>query len=681
MGFPKRTKLQSIRMKFGVLVLVIFLGVISSFTILNSRRSKSEKNPLMSAPNQTQITYLRFVGDEELDEYFKDSEMTGTQYNPYVFENLVFNLPSNQPYFSLINTTRNVVIQDCVFSGNESRTLTAISLSNSHSVELEYNDISGMKTGIQIIDSSHLVDLNYNDISNCNSGIELQESQIITIQNCYVFNISGSGINSTNGINHNYNNNKIYENLGHGMHIANIETVSIEGNEVHFNNLTGITMRDVQGFTIQNNLIHNNTLDGLYLENCTSGDIFTNEISENQGNGISTTRCWDLFFNNNDCTQNSESGISSAEDNDCSYSHNSFSGNGNDGINILGGIALNIFQNDINLNLGNGISFDGVSNSRIKDNDVNENSGSGISFEGISTNNDVEGNSLFDNVEWGLDISDSAKDNDITDNLFDDIADAINPDSGDNNNFFENIVENFNSDGDDGGKTKWGSDSSKDSGGDDIQWDWFDRDKSERASNPSRSSDGFFSSLFDPNNSSSSDGNGINPILLLILKILGIAVVGTLVVYTSVKYSIKGIKALAPIVSKRIAMMIEIQRIKNLLNNMDDYLTEEKYQELFQKLARLSNDLEKYNLIEEEENIREYMRICRVNSVTIVNMNSIKEFIKNDDFKRAYKYCFEACEETKEDEFRFYLNSNLRSDLFNLLKEVSEHIDEKDKVV
>ena len=173
------------------------------------------------------------------------------------------------------NNTIGVNVQEsvqCIFmegvASNNSR--TAISISNSEDIDIEYVDISNSLRGIDLSSS-------YNcDFSNC----ELRNNE--------------AGVYLHNGFNSTLFHNTISQNTD-GLYLVNSDGTEIWGNDV-FSNNRGILLNSTSECLITQNNIHNNTGVGIILDSTSNrNEIFYNTFAYNTPNAIceGSSNHWD----------------------------------------------------------------------------------------------------------------------------------------------------------------------------------------------------------------------------------------------------------------------------------------------------------------------------------------------------------------------------------------------------
>jgi nitrous oxidase accessory protein len=197
--------------------------------------------------------------------------------------------------------------------------------------------------------------------------------------------------------------------------------VSISGFTIKNGN-SGICVNG-NNITINNNIIKENkgTIgDGVQLNQSSGAKIYGNVIVDNGdgypdllwGNGVGCYRGSSNFIRGNLISSNVVSGVAVGGDHNI-VKENNITGNGENGIAIIGGHNHLIIDNTVISNHETGIYLGSYSNT-VKNNRLSENGywdmggepvGGGIQLS-WSSGNVIEGNLIWDNVDFGIALSD-----------------------------------------------------------------------------------------------------------------------------------------------------------------------------------------------------------------------------------------------------------------------------------
>ena len=182
------------------------------------------------------------------------------------------------------------------------------------------------------------------------------------------------------------------------------------GNTLSGNNKAGVHLNNAEGNDeVLNNKINNNGHQGVLAEGSPRNTIAHNEIKDNGREGVALADASNNNVLDNAIDHNRKDGIalSGASDNN-DIEDNQILNNRQNGVNASGANNLDLRHNVIQGNVARGVSFDGVSGADVANNEISSSNTGGV-WINASGNLDIEQNNIHDNVQFGLNASDTTE--------------------------------------------------------------------------------------------------------------------------------------------------------------------------------------------------------------------------------------------------------------------------------
>ncbi len=223
-------------------------------------------------------------------------------------------------------------------------------------------------------------------------------------------------------------NNLLYENDGYGgISLFESDNNTIKRNTL-LNNNVGIRNENSSHNLIEENTIYNNTWHGIFCRYINYTTIFQNTVYNSNTSGIFLRYGHHATIANNICYRNSmiiqpidndlqSAGITVAVHQAFVFNNSVFKNNDN-GIIVFGAKDTNISRNIIRGNRRHGISIGYSTKSLFENNQVYDNNGTGFLSGSLSNESSLILNLVFNNVEWGLEITEESHTNTINYNDF-----------------------------------------------------------------------------------------------------------------------------------------------------------------------------------------------------------------------------------------------------------------------
>jgi parallel beta-helix repeat protein len=274
---------------------------------------------------------IAIEGDDWMDFYFKDQPGDGLSWETaYILEGLAIDQSGSDACIALSNTTRHIIIRDCLLAAkNSSGTEWGIRLDSIENVRIEECTIVDLLYGIYVLDSQDItinsskisfisatgiiagrvtsLNIHDTDIHNSDTAIIVDDSISVLISSikvwsnnrgilvggtedsfidqCHVWSNADVGISVENSQSYTVENNTVDLNLISGIQITGSRNGEVRGNEV-FDNYRGITVYDSDQTNIKDNDVSFNDVLGIRLSSCTDITVTDNNIRSNWGRGI-----------------------------------------------------------------------------------------------------------------------------------------------------------------------------------------------------------------------------------------------------------------------------------------------------------------------------------------------------------------------------------------------------------
>ncbi len=472
-----------------ILAFLINIGIGSTYLIDDAIIMPEPINEIQILPKiSTSHSQIAIIGDLELDAFCEGNGTSGSSWETaHVIENYEIGTVTGNG-ISLTDTTRFLIIQDCIINQSSS---VGIRLQNCTNIKFQNCniDLSG-KIGMSVGECTDI------DIQNCifqstfGQGINITESERILISESDILNNQdeGLGIEDTNSskiiksiisqngkdgvyapINcHNilFLENSIFENEGGIFMYRYSSNISFIDNEICNNSGIGISSELNCNDAFIGNIISNNEDNGIQIYESNSSTFENNEICNNNGKGIEAyLNNWDNFYGNTILTNgdnglvldqsnysivernivlnNSGYGLLMYGDDSGNYniiSNNTFSNNSECGIILHGKCQHNIIKhNEICNNLMSGVYLtDFQHNNTISFNNISNNSQNGILLDDYSQNSTISDNNIKDNGDKGILIDLYCNNNIIKYNLCSGSSSGILLTNNENNSIYGN---------------------------------------------------------------------------------------------------------------------------------------------------------------------------------------------------------------------------------------------------
>jgi parallel beta-helix repeat protein len=202
---------------------------------------------------------------------------------------------------------------------------------------------------------------------------------------------------------------------GSGITCVNVSHVTIDYNQIS-DVFFGIRLFDSSSNTISNNILQRIGVGSIQLYSSNNSLIVNNESYDNLGGGISVRNSMVNTISNNHCYNNRRGGIFINESTTLIISENHLHNNQYSGIPVRLSSEITITNNVIHGNSWKGISIDEADDNTITFNTISNNSEKGIWINGSNTMS--SDNLVFDNIEEGIYLLKTSKNNDISKNDF-----------------------------------------------------------------------------------------------------------------------------------------------------------------------------------------------------------------------------------------------------------------------
>ena len=332
----------------------VFSGVLSDNTCIS--REDQSGNVLKTSETFTDTLIIDDVGGGDMTwsqakNTYGYCTGTGTEEDPYIFENHDFLLPNGGGSCLIIRNSSNYfIIRNCEFShsGIDNNADNGITLEYVENGQILNNDCSFNFIGINF-----QIGFSSNDISISNNLLNNNTFVGIYMESCSDNTISGNTAN--------YNGQ-------YGLKLLDTDKTTISGNNLNLNLESGIYFKSSTKNIIVENSVSQNRLDGIYFDSSDQNIVIKNIMNTNEEYGFYLTSSNYNSISSNTINNNKEGMHTNAVNNNFIYS-NSINYNGDYGIYLEGGTNNMIIGNYI---IGTLNTIDGTSGS-LDSNIIKEN--------------------------------------------------------------------------------------------------------------------------------------------------------------------------------------------------------------------------------------------------------------------------------------------------------------------
>ncbi|WP_371802472.1 right-handed parallel beta-helix repeat-containing protein [Candidatus Lokiarchaeum ossiferum] len=377
-----------------ILISSIFLRVPNDLNFdLSTENFDQVYFPQVNMSIQESSALILVQDDSDLEQFANDPYNGNSSKYPIIIENLILSPNSSSHGISIQNTTKHVLIQNCLISGiNNSR--SAIIIENCSNIRINMNIISNVAFGIEFdhisnvsitkneINVSHSPIFNFSPYSNLNLNItgnilfgKIYQMCISRTQNL-IFETNAishrGGLVFRGGSNISVQNNKI--DFGGAIQFSYLLNYTISNNEINstFDPMTVLWSSDG---VISNNIFRITKFDPVVIDSCHRVFVINNTITTighetNRIRNFWSSPANDYNMENFQYGLICESGILFKNSNNSKIINNTVNNNRN-GIVLLNSVGNLISNNFLNVISNKGIYSDEPKLNTISDNEIN----------------------------------------------------------------------------------------------------------------------------------------------------------------------------------------------------------------------------------------------------------------------------------------------------------------------
>lgn len=379
-------------LKLRTIILVLALVCILSITTPTAYEEESlgyevlpiKENMYLSNEVHGPIQILsdsEFVSQATAEDWQGD----GSEGDPYLIE--AYNISTDSSGIRIINVSLYFKIQDCNIESVSSTTNPGIYTNNVTHCEIRNTTVSGKSYGLYIDHDSNVL-VSGCTISGCPiRGVYLQSTGNFRIENSEVYgNQHGIWVQATNSVE--IFNTDVHDNSQEGIYLIGSDFCTITESRSNDNGGAGMFIYDSQNCTVESSEVYGNSdvLTGVHLLISHNATIRGNEVHDNMHVGIFLADSNFGIIHDNDVWNNSDLGIELSSAGNCSIINNDVWENG-------------FWPTYIRQS---GILIEDSQYSVVEGNRIWNNSYAGVFLNNEANNNEIIGNSIYNNTDHGI---------------------------------------------------------------------------------------------------------------------------------------------------------------------------------------------------------------------------------------------------------------------------------------